>query len=104
MPKLKRCSICREEKEANKDFYICSGRPRTECKKCTSKKNVKRQRISRIENGRIESQDWRREYMKKYYHENKNKFAEYRKKFKESHPHYYKMYYQKQKNPQLEND
>ena len=36
--------------------------------------------------------------------ENKNKFAEYRKKFKESHPHYYKMYYQKQKNPQLEND
>lgn len=34
MKALKRCTTCKLEKEARRDFYLNQGRPRAECKSC----------------------------------------------------------------------
>ncbi len=93
---LKICSKCKKEKEVQ-DFYSCAGKWRSECKKCTIKRNVKYQRRVRAWRTRYGGDDERREYMRTYYAQNKDKFAEYRKRFVEKYPDYYTQYCRRKK-------
>jgi hypothetical protein len=92
MPMIKICSHCGRPKNQDADFYVCSGRIRAECKQCTIRKVVhyqKKLRVWRLENvNPLEL----REYMHEYYAKNKDKFAEYRRRFNEKYPGYYKRY------------
>jgi len=74
------------------DFYMCQGKWRSECKRCTITKNVKYQKSSEAWKHRYVDNDEKRSYMLEYYAKNKEKFAEYRRKFKEKYPDYYKNY------------
>ena len=97
MDDLKVCSRCRKKKQAEKDFYLCSGKWRSECKECTIKRNVKYQRKIRSWEYRDVDNDGRRSYMREYYANNKEKFAKYRADFKERYPEYYKEYFRNRK-------
>lgn len=67
-------------------FYFCRGRYRSECKKCTIRINVRYQKAKK----RNITPD--RSYMREYYATHKTQFAEYRRRFKEKHPGYYRDY------------
>lgn len=94
---LKICSKCHKAKDAMRDYYMCQGKWRSECKACTIKRNVRYQRTVRAWKGRSEDPDARNEYMRDYYSKNKEKFAKYRQEFKERYPEYHKEYYRKRK-------
>lgn len=91
--KHKICSVCSQKKVSDQDFYKCQGKYRSECKVCTIRKNVRYQRRAKVWLKRIVDVDERRAYMSDYYAKNKAKYAEYRRKFKETHPEYHKEYY-----------
>lgn len=93
MSDLKICSKCNKAKKATQDFYLCSGRWRSECKKCTVKRNVKYQRKIRAWKTRYVDDEARRAYMRDYYAKNKEKFAQYREEFRERYPDYYTLYF-----------
>ena len=95
---LKICSRCNEAKVEKKDFYCCRGFYRSECKKCTIKKNVRYQKVTKPWLNRFVDGDEKRSYMVDYYSKNKAKFAEYRRKFRELYPDYYKDYNRNLKN------
>ena len=94
----KTCSRCFCKKILHMDFYMCQGVYRSECKKCTIKKNVAYQkRVGRWKERFIDEDD-RKAYMKKYYEANKEKFAAYREAFRNKNPEYYKLYARNKKN------
>lgn len=70
---------------------------RSECKKCTIKKNVRYQREHESWKYRFVDNEEKKTYMSDYYAKNKEKFAEYRAKFREKHPDYFKMYHRDRK-------
>lgn len=82
----KKCTKCKRFKDFN-EYYFSRGRYRSECKSCTirlvvkSARKKKRQLRQETTNYRIE-----------YYANNREKFAEYRRRFKERHPNYYREY------------
>jgi hypothetical protein len=78
---------------------MCQGKRRSECKACTIKKNVRYQNEVQAWKHRFVDNDEQRSYMIEYYAKNKAKFAEYRRKFRERNPGYYKEYSRKRKNP-----
>ena len=88
---LKICSRCNSLK-TEEDFYICRGIVRSECKPCTIKKNVNYQKLKRSWMSRFIDEEEQKSYMLNYYAEHKDKFAEYRRKFKEKYPGYHKDY------------
>lgn len=96
--RLKVCSKCKVEKNLFTDFYLCQGKWRGECKRCTIAANAKYQkRMQSWRNREIDSSAIR-SYQLEYYAQNKAKFAEYRQKFKEKHPEYHKLYARRKKN------
>ena len=95
---MKICSRCNTPKYALLDFYLCQGKWRSECKACTIKKNVRYQKRVEAWKHRYVDNDEKRLYMVEYYSKNKDKFAEYRKKFRAQHPEYYKEYSRRRKN------
>lgn len=97
MTEYKKCSQCRESKEVSQEFYQCAGLYRSECKKCTIKKNVRYQKKNQVWKYRLVDDDFKKLYMREYYAKNKERFADYRSKFKEKYPEYYKKYYRKKK-------
>lgn len=94
---FKICSKCNCAKQSFSDFYMCKGRWRSECKSCTIKKNVLYQKRVKAWKYRFVDNDDQRSYMSEYYANNKEKFAEYRKKFRAKYPDYYKDYSRKRK-------
>lgn len=90
------CSNCNKSKSVS-DFYLCMGRLRGECKKCTIKKNTLHQKKTKVWLYRYSSSLERREYLRNYYAQNKEKFAQYRKEFRERYPGYHKEYYYQNK-------
>ncbi len=95
---LKTCSHCFESKDKLKDFYMCVGKFRTECKSCTIKRNVRYQIKTEAWKHKYADAETRREYMRKYYADNKEKYARYRQEFRKKNPHYYKEYFRDRKN------
>lgn len=95
---LRVCRKCKKEKVAEKDFYVCKGKMRGECKVCTIKANVKYQQKNKSWRNRFVDEDSGRSYMSEYYANNKEKFAEYGRKFRERNPEYHKLYARKRKN------
>ncbi len=91
------CSRCNISKNQS-DYYICQGRVRSECKKCTIKKNVTYQKRTQAWKNRFLDSNEHRTYMADYYLRNKEKFAEYRRKFMKKYPNYYKEYARQRKN------
>lgn len=92
----KRCSKCRIYKDLS-DYYKSCGKPRGECKKCTSKANVRYQKRVGYWRERYANDEERREYMRAYYAKNKAKFIKYRAEFKKRFPDYYKDYFRNKK-------
>ena len=86
------CTICEEKKSKLRDFYICKGYVRSECKACTIKRNSAYGKKNKTWQNRSVDREATREYMQEYYAKNRYKFAEYRQKFKEKHPNYYQDY------------
>jgi hypothetical protein len=76
---------------------MCQGVVRGECKVCTIKRNVKRQRKTEAWRNRFVDDTEKRAYMRSYYARNKDKFALYREKFKKKHPDYFRNYAIKKK-------
>jgi len=95
---LKICSKCNEAKDKNADYYFIKGNARSDCKKCTIKRNILYQRSVQKWKHRYVDNDTQRSYMVEYYRKNKEKFAAYRRKFKEEYPEYYKNYARARKN------
>ena len=98
MSDLKICTRCNQAKIAHMDFYMCQGKWRSECKRCTINKNVRYQKRVKAWKYRYVDHDEQKSYMVDYYAKNKDRFAGYRKKFKEKYPDYYKEYSRKRKN------
>lgn len=94
---LRICTKCNAAKLEH-DFYLCQGKLRSECKKCTVRKNVIYQRSVEIWKHRFVDPEQQKSYMIDYYSKHKEKFAEYRRKFREKYPDYYKNYARKRKN------
>ena len=80
------------------DFYLCQGKPRSECKQCTIDKNIRYQKRVKAWKHRFINDEERRSYMTEYYAKNKEKFAEYRLTFKKKYPEYHKEYSRNLKN------
>ena len=97
MPRLKICSKCAKAKEPMKDFYLCSGKWRAECKVCTIKRNCRYQRETEAWKHRYPDDETRNKYCREYYAKNKERFAQYRKEFAERHPGYYQEYYERRR-------
>jgi len=97
MSDLKICTKCHKAKNYLNDFYKCLGKSRSECKKCTVKRNVKYQNKTKAWKYRYGDDDTRRLYMREYYNKNKEKFAQYRENFRNRYPKYYKDYFRKRK-------
>lgn len=95
---LKTCSKCHLKKETHDNYYMCQGKYRSECKKCTISRNVKYQKKLKSWKNRFVDNDQQRSYMVDYYSKNKEKFAEYRRVFKEKYPDYYREYTRRRKN------
>lgn len=99
---MKTCSRCMKDKIKYMDFYMCQDKYRSECKRCTIKKNIQYQKkIQSWKNRCIDNIELKK-YMTEYYANNKEKFAEYRKRFKEKNPDYYKNYSRRRKNEKPE--
>lgn len=94
---LKLCRKCNCVKDKYMDFYMCKGKIRYECKKCTIRRNVIHQRETEAWKHKFADPEKTKAYMIDYYSRNREKFAEYRKKFKEKYPDYYKKYSRKKK-------
>ena len=90
------CSRCSEEKSIG-DYYLCQGNIRGECKRCTIVRNVRYQRENKSWMNRFVDENQQRTYMVDYYSRNKEKFAEYRRKFRDRNPDYYRNYGSKRK-------
>lgn len=98
MNKLKICSKCFQEKDRVKDFYMCLGKTRGECKSCTIQNNVKYQnKVKAWKNNDVYKEN-RKIYMKEYRDKNKKKYEKYQQQFRERHPDYQKEYSLKRKN------
>ncbi len=95
---IKKCSKCRQSKDQHLDFYVNQGRIRSECKVCTIKRNVKRQKLLQPWKHRFADEISRKEYAKEYYAKNRERFAQYRADFRKKNPEYYKMYARNKKN------
>ena len=95
--KYKICKICNVRKIKEDDFYCSKGSYRGECKACTIKKNVKYQQKNKTWQNRFVDDDCQRSYIVDYYSKNKDKFAEYAKKFREKNPEYHKLYARRKK-------
>lgn len=95
---LKICSRCNCAKIASTSFYRCQGKMRSECKACTISKNVRYQKQTQAWMHRFVDEEGKRSYMVDYYSKNKAKFVEYRRKFRERNPDYYKDYTRRRKN------
>lgn len=91
------CSLCKKSKDMNKDFYLCTGKYRSECKECTKKRNVRYQRKVKAWKYRYIDDETRRHYMREYYDKNKERFARYRSEFRARFPEYYKEYFRRRK-------
>lgn len=91
LSEIKVCSRCHSPKPSS-DFYVCKGFPRRECKSCTIKKNGVYQHKKKPWRSESVDKDAKREYMKKYYREHKEKYLVYRAAFAAKHPDYQKMY------------
>lgn len=91
------CNKCFEAKESDQ-FYMTRGVPRSECKKCTIRRNIRYQR--KLKSWLCKSVDieGRKEYMRSYYQKNKGKYVLYRKSFRKKHPYYFTDYFRKKKN------
>jgi len=89
--------MCHRTKILYRDFYMCSGSYRSECKACTIKRNQGYQKRVRAWENSDKDSEARREYMREYYAQNKAKFAAYRAKFRERHPDYYAEYFRDKK-------
>ena len=96
MSNSKICKMCKEEKDATKDFYMCKGVFRTECKKCSIKRNVAYQKKNKTWKIYFTGEE-RRNYMREYYAKNKEKCIEYRARFKERNPEYFNEWFRKNK-------
>lgn len=94
----KKCSKCKCVKNAHEDFYRCQGNIRSDCKKCAIKHNVAYQRKAKTWMHRHVDGDEQKSYMVDYYQKNKEKFAQYRRQFKERYPDYHRNYYLSRKN------
>ena len=92
----KKCSVCNKRKDL-KEFYLCAGKHRSECKICTIKKNGKRQKSGKTWRTRYKNDDSRQAYMREYYAKNKEKFEQYRQTFRDKHPGYNNEYYHNNK-------
>ena len=92
---IKICSRCMQAKDREKDFYVCVDKIRSECKACTIRKAIRYQKKLRKWNPKGQQSRELRAYMINYYSKNKEKFAEYRRKFKVKYPGYYKKYNKK---------
>lgn len=97
MKKLKICAKCHEAKDTGTCFYCYKGVYRSECKKCSIKRNGRHQFKNKTWKEREVDREARRVYMRAYYQKNKAKFAEYREEFREKYPDYYKQYFRKKK-------
>ncbi len=98
MSNIKICSCCYEPKLSLKDFYLCSGKWRSECKACTIRRNSRYQRLNESWKTRFPDDESRREYMRTYYKNNKDRFAKYREDFRLRYPDYYREYFRNRKN------
>jgi hypothetical protein len=97
MTELKICTRCKECKTIA-DFYKCKGVRRPECKECTIERNVQYQKKHKIWVHRYSDPETRKDYYRDYYSRNPDKFAEYRAKFRETHPDYFRQRYRDQLN------
>lgn len=97
MHEMKKCKRCHQTKEAMTDFYMCSGKWRSECKKCTIKRNVKYQLQFKPWRSRYVDDNARRIYMRAYYKKNREKFAQYRADFIARNPEYFRDYHRMRK-------
>lgn len=77
---------------------MCQGKYRAACKMCTIKRNIQYQKRHQTWKNRIVNLEHQRKYMVDYYAKNKDKFAQYRKTFKEKFPAYHREYARKKKN------
>lgn len=73
------CSTCKKEKILHMDFYMVKGIYKSSCKACVIKRNCKYQKIR---NPSLDPEE-KREYSRRYYAENKDKFAKYRQDFRD---------------------
>lgn len=97
MNEIRKCGNCNQKKSLAEHFYCYQGRYRSQCKKCTIRKNALHQKETQAWKRKTEDGTDRRAYYNRYYAENKAKFAEYRSEFKERHPGYYKEYHRKRR-------
>lgn len=95
---IKICSKCRQAKDAYLDYYMNQGVMRSECKACTIRRNVRRQKQLQPWKHRFVDEESRKEYAKEYYAKNRERFAQYRSEFRKKNPEYYKMYARNKKN------
>lgn len=94
----KRCTKCKRVCNET-EFHVCSGRPLSECKECRRERSRRDQK--KYNDTRNLDPEAYRAYRLGYYHQNKDKFAEYRANFRERHPDYYKNYTKQKKEEQL---
>jgi hypothetical protein len=100
--KMKTCSRCGEDKHVI-EFYSYHGKVRPECKKCTIERNrIYQKSVPRA--SRYIGDEEQRAYYRAYYESHKEKFAEYRRTFKERHPEYHQHRRQKGKNMRFRKD
>lgn len=91
------CNKCLQAKESDQ-FYTTRGVPRSECKKCTIRRNVRHQRKIKAWLSKSVDVESRKEYMREYYEKNKEKYVTYRNNFRKKHPYYYVDYFRRKKN------
>jgi hypothetical protein len=95
---MKRCSRCRKMKNIFEDFYVCKGKHRADCKACTIKRNVKHQNRTQAWKKSFGGDlELRRDYMREYYKNNKERYSVYRERFRKNHPNYHRDYYHSRK-------
>lgn len=81
-PKNKKCNRCFKYKNSELQFYCCAGQYRPECKSCTIKRNVERDRYARKWTLTLDDFAKRKQYMKLYYQDNKTKYVTYKITYK----------------------
>lgn len=85
--KTKICRTCKKELILLKDFYVYKGIARNECRKCTIQRTKAYFQSLPPEKIR-KRKEFLKEYSANYYLNNKEKFEENRKRFKENNPGY----------------
>jgi len=91
------CTKCGKYKDSGKDFYICLGRLRAECKPCTIRKNTTYQQKTKAWRYRFVDKEETKSYMSDYYERHRDQFIEYRRLFNLRYPNYHKHYYESRK-------